>query len=104
MPGLQRIDGLDVVVTVHQQGGLSLGAPPLRKDRRVPAGGKNREPVRAPASELAGEMLRAQGDVGNVLGQIGNGGNADPFHQLAHEPISVSVDVSDRFPHRIPLV
>jgi hypothetical protein len=72
---------------------------PLGKHGGVPFGGQDADLIRRPTPELTGQVLGTPHDVRRVMGEVGNRGNFHPFDELAHEPVTVRIDVGHHLPH-----
>src|SRR5579875_2195887 len=95
LPLVQRVGGLHVVMAIGEAGGLALGVQPVGVDKWMARGVDDLDVLHADAGELGGEPLGGAADVGLVLGQSGDGGNAQEILQLLKKTGLVLTGVID---------
>ena len=84
-PLVLGVGGLDVVVAVEERGGLAGGVQPVGVDQRMALGFDQPRVLEADAGQLGQDKLGGAAAIALVLGQRGDGRNAQQILQLTQK-------------------
>ncbi len=92
LPELQRVGRLDVVMAVTKNGWLALGVQPIAIDQRIAIGRNDLDMLDAGVFQAIGDEVGGSLDVGLVLGQSADAGDAEKILKLFEEAGLVLLD------------
>ena len=95
MPFVERLGGLDVVVGVAQGGGLAGGMQPVGVDERMSLGGDDLDILHADAAQLVGHVVGGFLNVGLVLFERADAGNAEKIFEFIQETLLITASKID---------
>ena len=81
-PLIQRVGRLDVIVRIHQDGGLAGGVEPIGIKKRMSLGGDHFDIVHADAPQFVGDKIGGLLHIRFVLVKRADAGNAEEVLQL----------------------
>jgi hypothetical protein len=81
-PLVERVRRLNIVVTVDEHGRLAGSMEPVSVDQRMPFGLNELRMLHSDALQVGKQRLGGFAAVGRVLGQRGDGGNAQQSLQI----------------------
>ena len=84
-PFIERIDGLHIVVAVEQGGWFAGGVQPIGVNQRMALGIDEAGVLEADAGQLAEDEFGGAAAIGLVLGQGGNGRNAQQILEFVQK-------------------
>ena len=95
MPFVERLGGLNVVVRVAEHGRLAGGVQPVGVDERMSLGRDDLDVFHADAAEFAGHVVGGFLDVGLVLFEGADAGNAEKIFEFVQETLLITAGKID---------